>query len=161
MEYLKRERILSLCVLAGAVLVRFLVIPMYVEVTEEYELAGQSPAFFPKLAVWLIAALAVFYFASLSRKKSQQHPKAVKEWLSRSEERKVYICALVVVGYYFAIKVAGFLIPTSIMLFVIFLIQGVKRPLKIVIISISVTAGVYLFFFYIMQVQFPEGLIFE
>ena len=162
MEFNKREKITALSVLAGALVVRFFVIPNYIEITEEYELASLSPAFFPKLAVWVIAGLAVLHLVfTFSRRKSQIHGEDIEEWLSPGEEWKAYISSLVIIGYFFAMKAIGFLISKLIVLVVLFIIQGAKGPLKVAITSISVTAGVYLFFLYVMHVHFPKGLIFE
>ena len=72
-----------------------------------------------------------------------------------------HLSALVIIGYFLAMKFAGFLISTVLLLVILFLLQGVKGPLKVAITSLSVTAGIYVFFLYVMKVHFPMGSIFD
>jgi len=162
LEYIKREKISTVSVLVGALLVRFYVIPNYIEITEDYDLASLSPAFFPILATWVIAGLAALNIAlTFLRGKRRTYGGDGEAWLSPGEERKAYLSALVIIGYFVAMKLVGFLISTILLLAILFLLQGVKGPLKVAITSLSVTAGIYLFFLYVMKVHFPIGLIFE
>lgn len=158
----ERERVTALVVLAAVLLVLIYVIPNHIELGEEYELTGLSPAFFPKLAAWIIAGLAVLLFAmTLVNKKEQEGGEDDEEWLSSGEEWNAYKSFLVAIGYLFAMKYVGFLISTVLVLGVLFVLQGVKRPLKVALTSALVTAGVYVFFLYVMRVHFPTGLIFK
>jgi uncharacterized membrane protein len=81
--------------------------------------------------------------------------------LSRGEELNAHKAALVIVGYVLAMKYIGFLIATVLVLAVLLGLQDIKKPLHVGLISILVTAGVFLFFYFIMQVHLPKGLIFE
>ena len=151
-------------VLLGALLVRFYIIPNYIEITEEYDLASLSPSFFPILATWVIAGLATLNLVHTflrGKRRTYGDGDAGDRWLSTGEERKAYLSALVIIGYFVAMKLVGFLISTILLLAILFLLQGVKGPIKVAITSLSVTAGVYLFFLYVMKVHFPIGLIFE
>jgi len=162
LRYQTRERLIDFAILVGCLLVRFWVIPNYIEITEEYELASLSPAFFPVLSTWVIAGLAFLHLAlGLIQKRSPIDEAEAEEWLTPREEYKAYACTLVIIAYFFAMKCVGFLISTALMLAALFVIEGVKGPLKVVITSVSVTIGVYLFFLYVMQVHFPVGVIFE
>ena len=40
------------------------------------------------------------------------------------------------------------------------ILQDIKRPLRVILISLPVTLGVYLFFYFVMQVHFPKGVIY-
>ncbi|MEE9418244.1 MAG: tripartite tricarboxylate transporter TctB family protein [Desulfatiglandaceae bacterium] len=162
MEYRKKERVTALAVLAGALLVLIYVIPNHIDLDQEFELASLSPAFFPKLATWIIVGLAALLFVmAFTKKKGQDGGEDEEEWLSSREEWSAYRSFLVVIGYLFAMKYIGFLISTVMVLAVLLLLQGEKKPLKVVLTSVLVTAGVYLFFLYVMKVHFPEGLIFK
>ena len=149
-------------VLAGALLVIFYIIPNFIEMDQEYDLASMSPAFFPKLAGWVIALLAGFHLVILllQRKKTVAVDND-EEWLSVSEERSAYKSALVIIIYSFVMKYVGFLISTTILLAVLLIFQDERKPIKIILISVLVTIGVFLFFYFIMQVHFPKGLVFE
>ena len=160
MEYRKREKITALSILVGALLVQFFVLPNFIDHTEEYDLASLSPDFFPSLAVWLITALAgVYLFYAFYDKKKSAGPGAT--WLSSGEMKKALLCCLIIIVYFIAIKFFGFLAATIPVLFVLFLIQGVKGPVRMVCISLASTIGIYLFFVFVLKVQFPQGILFE
>ena len=162
LEYHKREKITALSVLVGAMLIRFYVIPNYVDLPQEYSHASLSPAFFPILAVWFIMGLAVLYLihAFLPARGGSRY-QGDNDWISTGEERKAYVSSLIIIVYLLVLAVLGFLISTVMVLAVLFILQGVRKPLKVALISILVTIGVYLFFLYVMKVHFPEGIIFE
>ena len=140
----------------------FYVIPNYIDLEEEFELASLSPAFFPLLATWIIAALAgLLAISALWQPKKTATDGGDEEWLSRTEELSAYKAAMVIVAYVLAIKYIGFLIATALTLAVLLVLQDIKKPLQVFLISILVTGSVYLFFFFIMQVHLPRGLFFE
>jgi hypothetical protein len=158
----KRDLITAVSILAAALAIIFYVIPNFIDMEEEFELASLSPAFFPGLASWVIAALAgVLVISALLQKNKSVTDEGNQEWLSRAEELNAYKSALVIVGYAFAMKYIGFLIATALVLSVLLVFQDIKKPLHVALISILVTGGVFLFFYFIMQVHLPKGLIFE
>ena len=162
MHYWKRELITAISVLVASLAIIFYVIPNNIDLDQEFELASLSPAFFPNLAAWIIAALACLHIVNTLLEKKKAVPgDGEQEWLSPSEERSAYKSAFVIVLYFFAMKYVGFLISTALVLAVLFVLQGIKKPLRVILISILVTVGVFLFFFYVMQVHFPKGAIFE
>ena len=82
-------------------------------------------------------------------------------WLSSGEEWKALASCLAIIAYYFLMKAIGFVISTILVLAFLLWFQGVKKPIKVALISIMVTAGLYLFFLYVMKVHFPKGILFE
>ena len=162
MQHRKRDLITAVSILAAALAIIFYVIPNFIDMEEEFELASLSPAFFPGLASWVIAALAgVLVISALLQKNKSVTDEGNEEWLSRAEELNAYKSALVIVGYAFAMKYIGFLIATALVLSVLLVFQDIKKPLHVALISILVTGGVFLFFYFIMQVHLPKGVIFE
>ena len=161
-KYQTRELISAIVVLAGALLVIFFIIPNFIEMDQEYDLVSMSPDFFPRLAGWIIAILAGLhlFFLMLQRQKTASDDKQ-EAWLSAVEERSAYKSALVIILYFIAMKYVGFLISTPILLAVLLIFQDERKPLKIILVSVLVTICVFLFFYFVMQVHFPKGLIFE
>jgi hypothetical protein len=157
-----RELITAISILVATLVIIFYVIPNNIDLEPEYDLASLSPAFFPNLATWIIAALAGLHIVNLLfQKKKAAAGDGEEEWLSRSEELSAYKSAFVIVLYFFAMKYVGFLISTALVLAALFVLQDIKKPLRVILISILVTVGIFLFFFYVMQVHFPKGAIFE
>lgn len=162
MDDTKREIIIDVTVLIGALIVLFYVIPTYIDLEQEYDLASLSPAFFPKIATWLIAGLTALHLLSIiAGRKGSVGPVEGEEWLSSGEQWKALASCLAIIAYFFLMKVIGFIVSTILVLAFLFLFQGVKKPIKVALISIMVTAGLYLFFLYVMKVHFPEGVLFE
>ncbi len=162
MQDRKREIITAVSILVTSLAIIFYVIPNYIDMEEKFEVASLSPAFFPDLATWLIAALACLLAISalLQPQKTVIHEDE-EEWLSSAEELNAYKSALLIVLYVFAMKYIGFLIATVLILAVLLVLQDIKKPLHVVLISMMVTGSVFLFFYFVMQVHLPKGLIFE
>ena len=162
MQHWIRELITAISILVATLATIFYVIPNHIDLEQEFELASLSPAFFPNLAAWIIAALACLHIVNILLQKKKAVPgDGEQEWLSPPEERSAYKSAFVIVLYFVAMKYVGFLISTALVLAALFVLQGIKKPLRVILISILVTVGVFLFFFYVMQVHFPKGAIFE
>ena len=162
MQYRVRELITAISILVATLVIIFYVIPNNIDLEQEYDLASLSPAFFPNLAAWIIVALACLHIINtLLQKKKTVAAEGEEEWLSPPEEFSAYKSAFVIVLYFFAMKYVGFLISTALVLAALFVLQDIKKPLRVILISILVTAGIFLFFFYVMQVHFPKGALFE
>ena len=162
MDDTKWEIITDVSVLIGALIVLFFVIPIYIDLEQEYDLASLSPAFFPTIATWFIAGLTSLHLLLIiiRRKKSASHEEG-DGWLSSSEQWKAIASCLAIIAYFFLMKGIGFIVSTILVLAFLFWFQGVKKPIKVILTSILVTAGIYLFFLYIMKVHFPKGILFE
>ncbi len=88
MDAAKREIITDVAVLIGALVVLFYLIPTYIDLEQEYDLASLSPAFFPKIATWLIAGLTSLHLLFIiARRKESVDPSEGHEWLSFGEQR--------------------------------------------------------------------------
>jgi hypothetical protein len=162
MDDTRREIITDIIVLIGALIVLFYVIPTYIDLEQEYDLASLSPAFFPTIATWLIAGLTFLHLLSIIvLRKESVSPVEGEEWLSSTEQWKAVASCLAIIAYFFLMKVIGFIFSTILVLAFLFGFQGVKKPMKVALTSILVTAGIYLFFLYVMKVHFPKGILFE
>lgn len=127
MQYRKREVITAVSILVATLAIIFYVIPNHIDLEEEFELASLSPAFFPNLAAWIIAALAgLLAISTLWEPKKMVTDSSDEEWLSRAEERNAYKAALVIVVYVLAMKYIGFLIATVLALAVLIVLQDIK-----------------------------------
>jgi len=134
------------------------VVPNYIEKMEGHALMCLSPAFFPLLAIAIIALLSALLLAKtlFMAREVEEEP-----WLSRKEELQVYIAFCTATFFIFMLKYFSFLISTPVLLAILFFAQGIRNPLKIGVISLIVTASVYLFFEKIMKVVLPQGNLFQ
>lgn len=161
MEHHLKERLTALAIFIGTLLVYFFVVPNFIETTEQYEMAGLSPSFFPKIALFCIGGLAAIYFAlTFTKKHRLAGPDSSSAWLDSSEQWRALAAGLIIVVYLPAMKLLGFLIATPLVLAGLFLLQGVKGLWKSIVTIVCVTLGLYLLFLYVMHVHFPTGVIF-
>lgn len=147
----------ALTILAFVSFAYFYLVPNYIEEMKGHSLMCLSPAFFPILAIALMALLSALLLAKslIIAKEPEEEP-----WLTREEELQVYISFCAATFYIFMLKYFGFLIATPTVLAILFFSQGIRNPLKISIISLIVTGSVFLFFEKIMRVVLPQGKLF-
>jgi hypothetical protein len=162
LEYRKREKLIASSVVVCGLAVQFLILPNFIDSTEEYELMSLSPSFFPSLAVWLITSLGGLYLLFTFFSVENIEDKATTEkWLSAPEEWKSVLCILLIIGYFIALNLVGFVPGTVLILAVLLPFQGVRGAVKISLISILAALGIHLFFLYVLKVYFPRGVLFE
>lgn len=140
-------------------------IPTRVQVSEDIEIKSLSPAFFPELAAVLIVFLSGVLIATwFMHRKDRPEDEALTESRSEmtaGEELRVAAVFIIAALYYLGFKYFGFLIATVICLAGMFLLQGGKSGLRIAVLSVVVTLGLFAFFHYVMKVYFPTGIIFR
>jgi hypothetical protein len=159
---LNKERIIAASILVSVLIFFFYVIPNYIEISEEYEAIGLSPAFFPNIATIFIGALAaLFLLLTFTKKWSHFFNSEGESGLSPSEELKAVLCSAIIIGYLFALKYTGYFVSTPPVLFGLLFIQGERKIFKSIIIVLVVTFGVYFIFHNFLNVQFPEGKLFK
>jgi hypothetical protein len=151
-----REWFIAVGILFFSLFTIFYLIPAQIEVTEEYELRSLSPAFFPEVAASIIAGLSVLFMISLFRSRSFQ--RSENPQMTWGDEYRVIAAIGISVVYVLAFKYMGF-IPASILgLAALFWLQGKRRPLRLIFLSVGTVLFVYFIFYYVMKVRFPEGL---
>ncbi len=162
MDYLRRERSTAVVIILWTFLVLFYIIPNFIETAEEFEIKSLSPAFFPEIATCLIGGLAGLYLLVTFTKRFVHQSEGIQEgWLTPREELQAVFAAGIIVCFLLAIKLIGYLVSTPLALIGLFYLQGEKRFFKPVIIALLTTIGVYLLFRYLLNVQFPPGLLFK
>jgi len=162
LDSIKRDKIVDISIIAGAIFLHFYVFPHHITTAEEYALASLSQDFFPKIIVWLIAGLATLHLAlAIIKGRSPETEEDVEAWLSPKEEYNAYVSSLLIIAYLIIMKYVGFILSTIAVLAVLFVMQGVRGPIKVILTSFMVTIGVYLLFLYVLKVHFPMGLFFE
>ena len=161
MKRLGRNTWIGLTVAGFSLIVLFLLIPTQIEMEAEYDLASLSPAFFPRLAAGVILGLSLLLLLYQLRTARQGAGPPEGEKLSRGDELRVLIAMVVSILYFLVVDLLGFLITNTVALAALFSLQGRPRFLKLAGLSMGTTAGVYLFFHYLMKVHFPAGSLFK
>ena len=133
MRGIYREWIIAFAILAFSLFTIFYLIPHQIEITEEYELASLSPAFFPRVATWIISGLSVLLLISLFR--SRKHPKEHDRSMTAGDELRVLTAMGIGVLYVLAFKYVGFIPASCLGLAALFFLQGKRRPFRLAILS--------------------------
>jgi hypothetical protein len=161
--------ILSIIVLALGLATLFYLIPTQVEVSARYDLASLSPAFFPELAAWLLVVLGGLLLISqltaagrarAGRGEAETDDETRQEFTS-GDELRVWAVFLVSILYFYGLKYIGFIPATILGLAGLFLLQGVRGAGRLLVLSVVTAVLVYAFFHYVMNVHFPEALLFR
>ena len=156
MKGIYREWVIAFTILAFSLFTIFYLIPDQIEITEEYELKSLSPAFFPRIATWIITGLSVLLLIIIFR--SRKHPKEDTRTMTVGDEFRVLTAMIIAVLYVLAFKYIGFIPASCLGLAALFFLQGKRRPFRLAFLSVSTAVVVYLIFYYLMKVRFPEGL---
>jgi hypothetical protein len=157
-----RELIVAGVVLLFSLVVLFVVIPSQIEQAVAYDLASLSPAFFPKLAVFIIAGLSVLLILGHLRRYAAGRPAVENDaqFLSKEEELRVVAVIAVSIVYYLVLDYFGFFLTNTAGVAVLLWIQDRSRIWWQVFIGAATTGLIYLFFYFVMRVHFPIGKIF-
>jgi hypothetical protein len=158
-------RRLSANVVIGGVLfvfcvVVYLIIPSQVPELMRYDASmGLSPAVFPKLAVILIAAFSIGLLLSGLRSQNIA-PEEKRRNLYTGTAVRVITTFIILVAYVYLIDIFGYLVMTPLALALLMWYFGQKNWFLILSLAILTTAGLYVFFRYIMYIILPESIFF-
>ena len=87
-----------------------------------------------------------------------EQPEEDTRSMTVGDELRVLTAMGIAVLYVLAFKYIGFIPASCLGLAALFFLQGKRRPLRLAILSIGTAVIVYLIFYYLMKVRFPEGL---
>ncbi|WP_241823314.1 tripartite tricarboxylate transporter TctB family protein [Enterovibrio norvegicus] len=137
-----KDRLSAVVLVIIAVGIGVTLIPEQVEDTPSIAL---SPRFFPYFGCALVGIGAVFLFVSSFDKTSGEQetiaPKqSVGTWF------RPLLTVLVIVLFISVFETYGFILSVSAMMFLLFLINGVRRPATLIIIPALVTLALYALF---------------
>lgn len=158
-----KELIIAICVLAFSGITLFIVIPDQIYQRTEPALIARSPAFFPKLAAWIILVLSVLLIISHIQRIRKGLPSIHEneETLSNLEHLRVAGAIVISIAYYILVKYLGFWIANTACVAALFILQDRSRIVRSLVLAFVVTVIVYLFFHHIMRVHFPVGEFFR
>lgn len=115
-----------------------------------------SPYLFPVLIAFFIIALSFSLFVETVYKKTEADSSVSSESAKNDADWKAVLkYVLAVAAYYMIMPHAGFLISNTVFLVLLFLLLGERSWQKIVVLSISTTAVVYVLFHSFLHVMLP------
>lgn len=112
-------------------------------------------AAFPRLltAIMVVLAVMLLFLSKRSRSSREFH------W-DRVALVRIGVVSLLIVAYIILIRYVGFLISTLLFLAVLLWYFRERRPVALVVLSLGITASIYVVFGVLAGVPFPVGLLF-
>ncbi|WP_231590843.1 tripartite tricarboxylate transporter TctB family protein [Grimontia sp. AD028] len=142
MNQKSKDRLSAVVLAIIAVFIGATLIPGQVEDTQSIAL---SPRFFPYFGCALVGIGAVFLFISSFDKAAGEHETAASKQSVGTWFRPL-LTVLVIVLFISVFETYGFILSVSAMMFLLFLINGVRRPATLIIIPALVTLALYALF---------------
>ena len=166
----KSDIFLAIALLGIVALIYWVIIPTQISVPATIQSTYLSPAFSPRVfSLYLGVMAAVLLVISIidwrksTSTAAQQHTgdSGMKVKSAVKEQLLVFGIWVVCVIYICSIYFVGIIIPSALLLGVLMVFFGQKRPVVVVSILIVAPLILYLFFHDLANVSFPQGILFE
>ena len=117
-----------------------------------------GPAFFPRwLAIGLFVCCLALVIQNVLDKTSAE--KAPTLSLKNKDIQRMLVGLAIIVATAFLWSILGFLIVTPFTIFALMFVLGKREWLKMAIISVAVTAAVFLAFRFLLGIEMPMGFL--
>ena len=130
---------------------------------QAYEISGFSglstPGIFPMLAAATMLISALFILTDAGSRRSAEGPMEASP--TRVLSSHLMVVALLVAGYVFAMPYVGFMVCSSVFLFLSFAFLWRRRIWISLLLTAGTLAGIYLVFRMIFQVVLPRGSLLQ
>ncbi len=137
------------------------ILPTYVDITEGYEQSALPPSFWPKVIIIFGLICSIIYFGqSVLAIVKDKKPISFPRLLWQTEKQSIFLMAMLCI-YAYLLEYMGLIVTSAIFLPLTAWLYGEKRPLALLVFSLSITAILYVFFVIVAQVHIPAGLWFE
>lgn len=110
-----------------------------------------GPAFMPRIAAGLLAGLSIMLFVSTFTKKDDEE-------IEKDNMLKLLFHVCFVIAFALVVSWLGILITVPIFLFIYIMIYGKIKIYKNIILSIAVTAVLYILFVMVLRIPLPNPL---
>lgn len=121
--------------------------------------AGVGPRFFPQLAGAVMMIMSVYLLVlQIWQRRNGTLDEEVIEMEARDVIR-VSIFIVLSIGYMLVFEEIGFLVATSIFLFLLFITNGLRRYIFAAILAIGFTIGIYFIFTVVLGLPVPAPIL--
>jgi putative tricarboxylic transport membrane protein len=122
----------------------------------EYPYAAIDADFVPKALGFLLLVLSVLLFLS---KKQETEGEKQKRKIPEGEAKVLLTVCTLILLYIFFFEIIGFVIMTSLFIFVTTWYLGYDKKWTNAIVSIVFSLSIYLMFNYLLQISLPTGIL--
>ncbi len=152
----KLDIIAGLLFIAIAALIIWVAIPYGVQEPKKIKFVALSPSYYPRLVGYcllIFGAALVGTRLTRSQDESTDSSNLVrKDWLMK------LACIIgTLAGYYLCLETLGFVLASTIALFILLLLAGERKPIPLLLISTLLPVSLHLFFTKVANIPIPSG----
>jgi len=156
---LKRDLIAGILFVLVAVLLLWWAIPYGIREPNKIKFAALSPSYYPRLVSYCLCAFGLLLLVTrlVSRKTAKAEPTS-----PIARPHVVWICLallLTLSGYYFSLEWLGFIVSSTIALFLLLLLAGERKWSALLLIPLLLPLALHLFFTQIANIPIPSGIL--
>lgn len=123
---------------------------------------GFNMSFYPRLLGWFIfIASLIILFRQFTKREEKDDDKtqAVPSFKNPALLKRMGGSIILVIAYLSSISIVGYLLLTPIFLFAFISLLGNRNWIMMVLVSILLTGLVYFFFWILLYIPLPEGIL--
>ncbi len=155
----RADLIIGGCVIAIGSLGLWGIIPAGVVVPSEIEISALSPAFWPQVVmIGMIMAGLVVFFQGVFPKVEGDTEFSEPALTSAVIIGKLCFAVAVMFAYYYAITQIGIVLSSLVVLLLLMMLGGERKPILLISISITLPVLLYYFFTHVANVPLPLGM---
>ena len=159
----KRDLLAGFGFIAISLLILFVAIPLGVQEPKKVKFVALSPSYYPRLVCYclLFFGLVLLLKRFFPTKKEVSHVDGTTEDGVSTELRLQMLLALggILFFYYITLPSLGFVLSSTIVLFVLLLLAGDRNFASLLIIPLLLPISVYWFFTKVANIPIPAGIL--
>jgi len=154
----KRDLVAAVGFIVIALGILFVAIPYGVQEPKKVKFVALSPSYYPRLICYCLLGFGI---ALLARQIFSALKKDTAKFIDDQTIKKVYLLAVAVLlfAYYLSLPFLGFVLASSIVLFLLLLLAGDRNYFALVSIPLLLPICVYLFFTKVANIPIPAGIL--
>lgn len=122
-----------------------------------------GPAFFPDMlaGLFLICSVALMVNAALAKAGpgAVEDPSQVRGLSLDNGILRAVVTVFAVIAFVIALRPVGFLITSTVFLAAMMALLGLRKPVLMVVVSLGITAGIYIIFEKLLGLTLPAGIL--
>lgn len=158
----KRDLLAGLSFIAISLLILFVAIPLGVQEPKKVKFVALSPSYYPRLVCYCLLLFGLVLLVKklfATKKVSQVDGTSVDGADAELKPQMLLVLGGVLFFYYITLPSLGFVLSSTIVLFVLLLLAGDRSYISLLIIPLLLPIAVYWFFTKIANIPIPAGIL--
>ena len=157
----KRDLLAACSFIAISLLILFVAIPLGVQEPKKVKFVALSPSYYPRLVCYclFLFGLLLLIKKGLATKKTASQPASQNEESTQLKPQMLLVLGGILFFYYITLPVLGFVLSSTLVLFVLLLLAGDRNIPALLIIPLLLPITVYWFFTKVANIPIPAGIL--